>query len=278
VLLSIAAFAVSSATVGGSFEDEVERDVAIQADRGGYLAAGILQALGVALLFLVLRYLYRVVKYRRDELPRGVWPLATYAPLALGVFAIVGTFQRLSAVERVTEKLPLPPEVAIELSRDEQASGGAIITGIGGSIAALSIAAAFILLSQNARKSGILSNFIGIIGIIVGVFLVLGPLLGSVLGPIPIVQWFWLSALAALFLGRWPGGRPPAWETGEAEPWPSAQEVREQRGAAAEERRDRKAEARAARAVEDEPDDELDSEPAAPAHPRSKKRKRKRRR
>lgn len=259
--------------------------MAIQADRGGYLFAGLLQALGVAVLVFVLRYLYRVIKYRREELPRGVLPLATFAPPALGLLALAGTFQRLDAVERVTAKLPLPPDVAIELSKDEQATGGAVIVGILGSIAALSIAAAFILLSQNARKAGVLSNFIGIIGIIVGVFLVLGPLLGSVLGPIPIVQWFWLGALAALFLGYWPGGRPPAWETGEEEPWPSAQEIREQRATEAEERgggRTRRGR-RPAREPEPEPDDEPDedepdAEPAAPAHPRSKKRKRKRKR
>lgn len=272
--------------MGGSFDDEVERDVAIQADRGGYLAAGLLQALGVAVLVVVLRYLYRVIKYRREQLPRGVLPLATFAPPALGLLALAGTFQRLDAVERVTAKLPLPPDVAIELSKDEQATGGAVIVGILGSIAALSIAAAFILLSQNARKAGVLSNFIGIIGIIVGVFLVLGPLLGSVLGPIPIVQWFWLGALAALFLGYWPGGRPPAWETGEEEPWPSAQEIREQRAAEAEEggggrpRRERRPAREPEPEEEPEPDEdaELDDEPAAPAHPRSKKRKRKRRR
>jgi hypothetical protein len=285
VLLSIAAFAVTSATVGGSFEDEVERDVAIQADRGGYLVAGILQAVGVGVLFLVLRYLYRVTKYRREELPRGVWPLATYAPPALALLAFVGTLQRLDAVERVTAKLPLPPEVAIELSRDEQASGGAVIVGILGSVAALSIAAAFILISQNARKAGVLSNFIGIIGIIVGVFLVLGPLLGSVLGPIPIVQWFFLGALAALFLGYWPNGRPPAWETGEEEPWPTAQELRELREAEAEEDEDAPAPARR-RSRRPEPEPEEPEEPegdepmeaSTPAHPRSKKRKKKRKR
>ena len=247
--------------------------MAIQAERSGYLVAGILQAIGVAVLFVVLRYLYRVTKYRRDNLPRAVLPLATYAPPALGVFALVGTIQRLDAVERVTAKLPLPPDVAIELSKDEQATGGAVIVGVVGSVAALSIAAAFILLSQNARKAGLLSNFIGIIGIIVGAFLVLGPLLGSVLGPIPIVQWFWLGALAALFLGYWPGGRPPAWETGEEEPWPSAQEIRAAREAEAEERPRRKA----APVEEPEPDEE-ELEPALPSHPRSKKRKRKRRR
>jgi hypothetical protein len=34
------------------------------------------------------------------------------------------------------------------------------------------------------------------------------------------VQIFWLGAMGVLFMNRWPGGRGPAWETGEAEPWP----------------------------------------------------------
>jgi hypothetical protein len=41
-----------------------------------------------------------------------------------------------------------------------------------------------------------------------------------------------MGALAYLFSGRWPGGEPPAWKSGKAEPWPSAQEIREQRLAA----------------------------------------------
>jgi hypothetical protein len=41
-----------------------------------------------------------------------------------------------------------------------------------------------------------------------------------------VIQAFWLGAVGLLFLGRWPGGRGPAWETGEAEPWPSAAQRR----------------------------------------------------
>jgi hypothetical protein len=270
----VAAFILTTSVIGSSFDDIVEQDIAVQHHRGAYLAAGILQALGVGLLFVVLRYLYRVVKYRRDELPKQVWPLATLAPPLLGILALAGTFQQLHVVEQVVQGLPLPPQKAIDFARDEQTKGAAVAIGIGGSVAGLSIAAAFILLSQNARKAGVLSNFIGIIGIIVGAFLVLGPLIGSVLGPIPIIQWFWLAALAALFLGYWPNGRPPAWESGEAEPWPSAQEVREQRMAARDDEPEEE--------YEDGPDDEYEDEPdggaTVPAHPRSKKRKRKRRR
>jgi hypothetical protein len=42
-----------------------------------------------------------------------------------------------------------------------------------------------------------------------------------VLVPLPIVQIFWLAALGFILLGRWPGGAPPAWRTGQAEPWPT---------------------------------------------------------
>jgi hypothetical protein len=44
-----------------------------------------------------------------------------------------------------------------------------------------------------------------------------------------VVQGFWLVALAYLISGRWPTGVPPSWRSGRAEPWPSAQELREQR-------------------------------------------------
>jgi hypothetical protein len=54
-----------------------------------------------------------------------------------------------------------------------------------------------------------------VLGIILGALFVL-PLIAS-----PIIQLFWLIALGALYLNLWPGGRGPAWESGEAEPWPS---------------------------------------------------------
>jgi hypothetical protein len=64
----------------------------------------------------------------------------------------------------------------------------------------------------------------GVLGLISGAALVLLP-------QNPIVV-FWLLALALLFAHRWPQGMPPAWESGRAEPWPSAAEVAEQRAAA----------------------------------------------
>ena len=84
------------------------------------------------------------------------------------------------------------------------------------------------MLPLRARRVGLLSPFMGVLGAIAGALIVF-PLAGIS----TIVQAFWLGALGALFLGRWPGGRGPAWETGEAEPWPTAAQ---RRGARAGER------------------------------------------
>jgi hypothetical protein len=105
-----------------------------------------------------------------------------------------------------------------------------------------------------------------VLGILVGVLMVL-PLLQ---GP-PVVQSFWLIALGALFLGLWPRGVPPAWRTGQAEPWPSSAQARATRMGAA----------RGGRELP-KPEPVQDGEPPAARatstpHPSSKKRKRKRR-
>ncbi len=84
----------------------------------------------------------------------------------------------------------------------------------------LLLAAGFLLVSLNAMRVGLLTRFLGYLGIIGGILTLF------VLTPVPIVQFYWLAALAYLFMGRWPSGVPPAWRTGRVERWPSAQEVR----------------------------------------------------
>ncbi|MEN3281081.1 MAG: hypothetical protein V7607_2221, partial [Solirubrobacteraceae bacterium] len=96
--------------------------------------------------------------------------------------------------------------------------------------AALALGFAFVLISLNAMRVGLLTRFMGVLGIIVGVTFVLP------LDQQGIIRVFWLGALGVLFLGRMPSGMPKAWTTGSAEPWPSQQQLREQRQAARAER------------------------------------------
>ena len=91
-------------------------------------------------------------------------------------------------------------------------------------LASLGLGLGWVVICLNAMRVGLLTRFLGVLGIICGVLIVL-----PILSPLPIVQTFWLGAMAVLLAGRWPNGLPPAWTTGEAVPWPSSAEVREAR-------------------------------------------------
>jgi hypothetical protein len=93
-----------------------------------------------------------------------------------------------------------------------------------GQASALLLAVGFVLIALQAMRVGLLTRFMGYLGIFTGI-LVLFPI-GS---PVPVVQGFWLLALAYLLSGRWPSGVPPSWRSGRAEKWPSSAEMREQR-------------------------------------------------
>jgi hypothetical protein len=106
-------------------------------------------------------------------------------------------------------------------------SSSLVLPQLGNYLGVLLAAIGVVLVSLNAMRVGLLTRFMGFLGIFAGV-LVIFPLV-----PIPIVEGFWLLALAYLFTGRWPSGVPPAWRSGRAEPWPSSAEMREQRQRAA---------------------------------------------
>jgi hypothetical protein len=121
-------------------------------------------------------------------------------------------------------------------------------------------AAGLLLVSLNAMRTGLLTRFLGILGVVAGVVSVFPQLM-----PVPLVQAFWLVALGLLLLGR--GTLPPAWRTGKAEPWPSAKESAERRRAAEQRRQ----------GIEPEPKPKPKPKPAAKPRASSKKRSRKRR-
>lgn len=93
-----------------------------------------------------------------------------------------------------------------------------------GLLGTLLLAVAIVMVSLQAMRVGLLTRFMGYLGIFVAVLQ-----MGFIPTPIPIVQCFWLFGLAYLISGRWPAGVPPSWRSGRAEPWPTSAELREQR-------------------------------------------------
>jgi hypothetical protein len=268
-LLTIAVGVYIQSKIKGSADDNVDRILLIHDHKGDLLLASILQGLGTAALAPVLYYLFRATRFRREQLPNALVWLVLLAPLLGAVTSVIHQIQVNDISNQVATGPILPPKKANDHVTDLLGKSGTVaVTGIG-TAAGLGIAFSFLLTSLNAMRAGLLSKFMGILGIIVGVLLVI-PLQGN----FPVVQVFWLGALGMLFLDRFPQGRGPAWESGEPDPWPTAA--------------DRRA---ALDGRTSEPDDEPEpdaaehqhtGEPARPrqlatTHSRSKKKKRKRR-
>lgn len=207
------------------------------------LAASLLTAIGFFGLGYALGVLANATRARLESLPRWAVPL----PLIGGVLTAVAviTFAVTRAVE-VSAFLDSPHTVADAENVND--ATGYIASNIIGIFGSMSVSLALVLVGLHAMRAGLLTRFMGVLAILIGALVLLQ------IGPAPVVQAFWLGALALLFTGRWPGGEPPAWRAVEAVPWPSARDLRA--------------------APQPEP-------PSAPEprvqHPSSRKRKRKRR-
>jgi hypothetical protein len=138
---------------------------------------------------------------------------ALYLPIIGGVVVGVASLLfQIGGTLLANSVLDGPGTVAAVQAADQTLLGIArVLFPIGTFMLAIGI----LLVSLNAMRSGLLTRLLGYIGIVAGAMLVLFPL--------PVVQIYWIAALGFLFLGRWPGGDPPAWKTGRAEPWPTPQ-------------------------------------------------------
>jgi hypothetical protein len=262
----------------------------------GYVGAGVVTSIGTLALAPVLVYLYFAVRARRPQIPRIALILAVAAPLVAGGAGVARQAVLAHAANQyaTAPQRPTSPEEAKRLdsitdpqkhldeveknasaqARDKLKSGSITTVAYVGLIANLLLGTAFVLIAMNAMRAGLLSRFMGILGVIVGALTAI-----PILGGAPVVQLFWLVAMGVLFLNRWPQGRGPAWEAVEPIPWPTAQERRDALAPAGGSGRNG--------AGSDDDDDELEElsqhtrEAARPRpsaqHPRSKKRKRKRR-
>ena len=220
----------------------------------GFIGAGIVQGLAPLALAWVLTFLAAATRARRPEFPR----LAVYVGLVGAV--LLGLATMLLPIDRVIAFNDfLDGERTVDDARN-----------IGGSVSVTAellayvgqflLAAGMLLVSLNAMRAGLLTRFLGILGVISGVLFVFPQLM-----PLPVVQAFWLIVLGLTLLGVGRTQLPPAWQTGKAEPWPSAQQAAARRREVEERKQGIRPEPEPARV------------PAARPHPSSKKRKRKRR-
>jgi hypothetical protein len=220
ILLIAAAIVVASQGVGSSGGDsELLRNV--DAHRGAQLLSSILQAIGVGLLAAPLYYLFRAARARSDAMRGQLVGVVIAAPLFLAVLAILSGLSTLSAAsDFVSNEVPrlMAKGVALSSDRANDVASDTINDaplrplaagfGLGGQ---LGFVIAMFYTARYAMRTGLLTRFWGS--------------LGMALGAVSFIFFqftlLWFIYLGLLLAGVVPGGKPPAWQSGEAEPWPS---------------------------------------------------------
>jgi hypothetical protein len=180
----------------------------------------VINGLGLLAVAWTLSYVFSITRARNADLRTWIRGLAIAGGILAAITAVV--YAILVAI-KAHQFVTTGDQTYMEANHLTSATGFVAVPVVG-QLGALLLAIGFVMTSLNAMRVGLLTRFMGYLGIFVGV-LVLFPI-GS---PVPIVQGFWLFALAYLLSGRWPSGVPPAWSSGRAERWPSSQQMREQR-------------------------------------------------
>src|SRR4051795_4538727 len=187
-----------------------------------FIIGGLLGALAVVATYPALAYLYRAVR-ARTALPPAAIILAAAGAVAAGVGAAVSQ----TALTLAPRSFPSGVDHTNSAALDAQNSPAAVAGTFVGFVGGLLLAVGLVLIALNAMRAGLLTRLMGIIGMFAAAtFVIRG------LDPFGVIRALWFAALAMIILGRLPNGRPPAWSVPEAVPWPSQQELREQREAA----------------------------------------------
>jgi hypothetical protein len=193
---------------------------------GPLIAGSVLAALAIGVLTLVLLLLVEATRFRRPETWGPARMLVIGGGAGLAVISVA--HQIVTAIE--THNFAVGRDFSNHAVDNALTKGTAnLVIDYLDLVAGLSLAVGMIVVMVNAMRVGLITRWMGIVGIISGILIFL-PIGGATLEVVPS---FWIVAMGILYMGKWPNGQPPAWESGEARPWPSRAQMREEASGAA---------------------------------------------
>jgi hypothetical protein len=212
----VASFVVQLPLLRDKTGNEAETLLSVHKHASSYVIGGMLQALALMLVAVVLWYFYRAAKHRRAQTPVIALVLGIAGPILFGLAGGIGPW----VVKHFAAEFAASANQSNQHAKDLVNGNAAQVFSVVTPAAGLAFAFAMIIANVNSMRAGLVSSFVGIIGIIGGLLFVLP------LGPPQLLLFFWLLGVGVIALDRWPGGRGPAWASGEAEKWPTAMERR----------------------------------------------------
>jgi hypothetical protein len=214
LILFIAAIVIGSGAESADPDNEAEQLRVFADDSGTFIASSVLQGLSIALIAPPLLYLFRAAQARSERIRGALIGITVAGPLFFAAAVVLQTL----AVDSVASDFVATNGSGCELSDNDcienlVTDDGLYSVATGLSLAGrLGLAVGMVYTCLWAMRTGLLSRFLGTLGMAVGVATLL-------FGPVFAVVY--VLGLGLVFIGAIPGGRPPAWEAGEAVPWPA---------------------------------------------------------
>jgi len=189
------------------------------------IAGSVLAAVAIGALTLILLFLFSAARFRRPT----TWPPSRILVLAGGVAVALASVAHEVVYAIETHNFAVGHDFTRRAVDDALTKGTANqIVAYLSLLAGLALVVGMIVVLLNSLRTGLLPRWMGILGMFSGLLILL-PNVGATLQLIPA---FWLVMMGILLGGRWMGGDPPAWEAGEARPWPSRAQMQAERRAA----------------------------------------------
>ncbi|HXD55908.1 MAG TPA: hypothetical protein VN618_14225 [Solirubrobacteraceae bacterium] len=188
------------------------------------IAGSVLAAVAIGALTLILLLLFDATAFRRPSIWRHARLLTLVGGISVGVASIA--HEVVYAIE--THDFATGHDftrAAVDNALTKSAANQ--IVAYLSLLAGLALVVGMIVILLNSLRVGLVPRWLGLLGMFSGLLILL-PNIGATLQLIPA---FFMVMTGILLSGKWMGGDPPAWEAGEARPWPSrAQVAAERRG------------------------------------------------
>ncbi len=182
---------------------------------GALLLATIIRSIGFLLIAVPFFHLFRAAKARSPRVRQEMVGFAFLGPVLLSAQSVVAWIASQQIADDFLAKAggsAHPAALADQLINDSsmrKVASALLIPAV------LALMVVLLYVCFHAMRAGLLTRFGGSLGMALGAAMFL-------IFPVALLMTLlWLLYAGALFLGRVPGGRPPAWAAGEAVPWPS---------------------------------------------------------
>lgn len=184
-------------------------------DSGVLLSATGIRAIGFLLMSLPLLHLFRAAKLRSERVRPEMVGFAFFGPALLAIQGVLSWLATLGVANDFIDQQSgsdHPAALAQRLIDDSsfrEVAAALVIPAI------LALAVGLLYISLQAMRTGLLTRFAGSLGMALGAAMIL-------IFPLALpATMVWLIFAGLTFVGKAPGGQPPAWEAGEAIPWPT---------------------------------------------------------